>query len=119
VAPPPALPVTPPPPGSACGGGSAALAGAESPCTWSFCTGSVTSDCCWFGHFGLLLVTSDCYWRRREPAAGNVIQAQRTGASGKEPDEGVEEEPDSSFEAAMPCGAWTPWRVKSRFEIKN
>jgi hypothetical protein len=56
--------------------------------------------------------------RRRELAGGNVIQVQRTGASGKEPDEGKEEEPDPCFEAAMPCGAWTPWRVKSRFEIK-
>jgi hypothetical protein len=58
--------------------------------------------------------------RRREPAGGNVKQAQRTGAPGKEPDEGMEEEPDPSFEleAAKPCGAWTPWRVKSRFEIK-
>ncbi len=37
---------------------------------------------------------------------------------GKEPDEGMEEEPDPSFEAAMPFGACTPWRVKSRFEIK-
>jgi hypothetical protein len=56
--------------------------------------------------------------RRREPAGGNIIQAQRTGALGKEPDVGIEEEPDPSFEAAMPCGAWTPWRIKSRFEIK-
>ena len=56
--------------------------------------------------------------RRREPAGGNVIQAQRTGASGKEPDEGMEEGPDPSCAAAMPCGAWAPGRVKSRFEIK-
>jgi hypothetical protein len=35
-------------------------------------------------------------------------------------EEEVDEEPgpSESFEAAMPCGAWTPWRVKSRFEIK-
>ncbi len=44
-----ALPVTLPPPGSACGGGSAALAGAESPCAWLSCTGSVTSDYYWLG----------------------------------------------------------------------
>ena len=61
--------------------------------------------------------------RRREPAGGNVIQAQRTGVSGKEPDEGMEEGPDPSFEAAMPCGAWTPGGSsqdsKSRFRFSK
>jgi hypothetical protein len=43
--------------------------------------------------------------RRREPAGGNAMQAQLTGAPGKELDVGMEEELDPSFEAAMPSGA--------------